>query len=142
MGVAWGVILSLLWFVWKTSRPHVAEVGQVPGSQHFRNIHRHDVITDPTVLTLRIDESLYFANARRMEDLILARVHGDKALRHVILMCSAVNEIDTTRAAASRWRRGTSTAAMLWMGAHWKPAAVPERNWRITILHGVNRSAV
>lgn len=94
-GVASGIILSLLLFVWKTSRPHVAEVGQVPGSQHFRNILRHEVITDPGVLTLRIDESLYFANARRMEDLVLERVNKDKdSLQHVILMCSAVNEID------------------------------------------------
>ncbi|MCA0873376.1 sulfate permease [Seohaeicola saemankumensis] len=95
IGVATGVLVSLALFVWKTSRPHVAEVGQVPGSQHFRNIHRHKVITDPAVVTLRIDESLYFANARQMEDLILARVHRNRTeIKHVILMCSAVNEID------------------------------------------------
>ena len=95
IGVATGVLVSLALFVWKTSRPHVAEVGQVPGSQHFRNIHRHKVVTDPAVVTLRIDESLYFANARQMEDLILARVHRNRTeIKHVILMCSAVNEID------------------------------------------------
>ncbi|TMV09167.1 sulfate permease [Ruegeria sediminis] len=95
IGVASGVAVSLVLFVWKTARPHVAEVGQVPGSHHFRNIHRHQVLTDPAILTLRIDESLYFANARRMEDLILARVHRNRdEIRHVVLMCSAVNEID------------------------------------------------
>jgi sulfate permease, SulP family len=95
IGVASGVFVSLLLFIWKTSRPHVAEVGQVPGSQHFRNVLRHEVITDPSIVSLRIDESLYFANARRLEDLILARVHRNKAeLKHVILMFSAVNEID------------------------------------------------
>ncbi|MGR3759438.1 SulP family inorganic anion transporter [Roseobacteraceae bacterium NS-SX3] len=95
VGVGAGVLVSLLLFVWKTSRPHVAEVGQVPGTEHFRNVLRHDVITDPRMVTLRIDESLYFANARRMEDLILARVHqGRDRLKHVVLMCSAVNEID------------------------------------------------
>ena len=94
-GVAAGVLVSLLLFVWKTSRPHVAEVGKVPGTQHFRNIHRHDVLTDPGLVTLRIDESLYFANARRMEDMILARVHASRdEIKHVVLMCSAVNEID------------------------------------------------
>ncbi|SDC07309.1 SulP family inorganic anion transporter [Ruegeria marina] len=94
-GVASGVVISLLLFVWKTSRPHVAEVGQVPGSQHFRNILRHNVVTDPQVLTLRIDESLYFANARRMEDLVVERVLRDReTIRHVILMFSAVNEVD------------------------------------------------
>lgn len=95
IGVATGVIVSLALFVWKTSRPHVAEVGLVPNSQHFRNINRHSVITDPSFVTLRIDESLYFANARRMEDLVIARAHQNREdLRDVVLMCSAVNEID------------------------------------------------
>lgn len=95
IGVGAGVFTSILLFLWKTSRPHVAEVGQVPGSEHFRNIDRHQVLTDPSLVTLRIDESLYFANARRMEELILERVHrGNGQLRHVVLMCSAVNEID------------------------------------------------
>ncbi|WP_430448245.1 SulP family inorganic anion transporter [Rhodophyticola sp.] len=94
IGVSAGVILSVLLHLWKTSRPHVAEVGLVPGTQHFRNILRHRVETDPAVLTIRIDESLYFANARFLEDYILNRVAEDRALRHVVLMCSAVNAID------------------------------------------------
>ncbi len=93
-GVSAGVVLSVLLFLWKTSRPHIAEVGLVPGTQHFRNILRHKVETHPEVLTIRIDESLYFANARFLEDYIYDRVVPDRALRHVILMCSAVNEID------------------------------------------------
>ena len=93
-GVSAGVILSLALHLYKTSRPHVAEVGLVPGTQHFRNILRHDVETDPTLLTLRVDQSLYFANARFLEDLIQDRIAEDCALRHVVLMCSAVNEID------------------------------------------------
>lgn len=93
-GVSAGVLLSLLLHLLRTARPHVAEVGLVPGTEHFRNIHRFSVETDPAILTLRVDESLYFANTRHLEDLILARVPGDGALRHVILMCSAVNEID------------------------------------------------
>jgi SulP family sulfate permease len=93
-GVLAGVVLSVLLFLWKTSRPHIAEVGLVPGTHHFRNINRHKVVTHPEVLTIRIDESLYFANARYMEDYIYDRVVPDRALRHVILMCSAVNEID------------------------------------------------
>jgi SulP family sulfate permease len=93
-GVSAGVLLSILLFLYKTSRPHIAEVGLVPGTQHFRNIRRHRVETDPSVVTIRIDESLYFANARFLEDYIYDRVVGDKAIRHVVLMCSAVNEID------------------------------------------------
>jgi len=93
-GVSAGVALSLALHLYKTSRPHVAEVGRVPGTEHFRNILRHDVETDPALLTLRVDQSLYFANARFLEDLIQDRVARDTGLRHVVLMCSAVNEID------------------------------------------------
>jgi sulfate permease, SulP family len=93
-GVSAGVLLSIFLFLYKTSRPHIAEVGLVPGTQHFRNVLRHKVVTHPEVLTIRIDESLYFANARFLEDYVYDRVVPDRALRHVILMCSAVNEID------------------------------------------------
>jgi SulP family sulfate permease len=93
-GVSAGVILSILLHLYKTSKPHVAEVGLVPGTQHFRNIHRHAVDTDPAVLTIRIDESLYFPNARFLEDYVLDRISDDKEIRHVVLMCSAVNVID------------------------------------------------
>lgn len=94
VGVSAGVILSIALFLYKTSRPHVAEVGLVPGTQHFRNILRHKVDTHPELVTLRIDESLYFANARFLEDYIYNRIAGDEAVKHVVLMCSAVNEID------------------------------------------------
>ena len=93
-GVSAGVALSILLHLYKTSRPHIAEVGLVPGTEHFRNILRHKVETDPKVLTLRVDESLYFANARYLEDYVHARVARDKDIRHVILQCSAINEID------------------------------------------------
>ena len=94
IGVASGVIISILLHLYKTSRPHVAEVGLVPGSQHFRNIHRHTVETVPTLVTLRVDESLYFVNARFLEDMIQKRVTAGCAIENVVLMCSAVNEVD------------------------------------------------
>lgn len=93
-GVSAGVALSLLLHLYASSKPHIAEVGQVPGTEHFRNILRHDVITSPSVVSLRVDESLYFANARYLEDRIQRRVARDKNIRHVILQCSAINEID------------------------------------------------
>lgn len=93
-GVSAGVGLSILLHLYKSSKPHIAEVGQVPGTEHFRNILRHDVITDPSIVTLRVDESLYFANARYLEDKIQSRVAKDKDIRHVILQCAAINEID------------------------------------------------
>lgn len=94
VGVASGVAISTLLHLYKTSRPHVAEVGLVPGSQHFRNILRHKVETDPSLLTLRVDESLYFINARFLQDLIQSRVSDGSKLKNVILMFSSVNEVD------------------------------------------------
>ncbi|MDJ0630160.1 MAG: sulfate permease [Rhodobacter sp.] len=94
IGVSAGVVLSVLLYLYRSSRPHIAEVGLVEGTEHFRNILRHKVVTDPSVVTLRVDESLFFANARYLEDYIYARVVGDEGLRHVILMFSAINEID------------------------------------------------
>ncbi|MBM1633103.1 sulfate permease [Sulfitobacter mediterraneus] len=93
-GVTAGVLLSILLHLYKSSKPHIAEVGRVPGTEHYRNILRHKVITDPTVVSLRVDESLYFANARFLEDQIHNRVARDPAIRHVILQCSAINAID------------------------------------------------
>ena len=80
----------------RTSRPHVAVVGQIPGTAHFRNVARHAVVTDPEILSLRVDESLYFPNARFIEDLVNEAVAANPAIRHVILECPAVNTIDTS----------------------------------------------
>ncbi len=96
IGVSAGVVLSIFLHLYKSSRPHVAEVGLVPGTEHFRNINRHKVLTHPEMVSLRIDESLYFANARFLEDYVYDRVVADKALKHVVLQCTAVNEIDTS----------------------------------------------
>lgn len=95
-GIVTGVALSLVLFLVRASRPHMAVVGQVPGTQHFRNVKRHDVVTSPEVLSLRVDESLYFANARWLEDRLYDMAVADPALRHVVLICSAVNAIDAS----------------------------------------------
>ena len=94
LGVTAGVVISVLIHLYKTSRPHMAIVGQVPGTEHYRNVLRHDVKTDSTILTVRVDESLYFANTRFLEDRIYHEVAKRPELKHVILMCSAVNSID------------------------------------------------
>ncbi|MAM60316.1 sulfate permease [Maritimibacter sp. UBA3975] len=94
VGVSSGVILSIVLFLYKTSRPHIAEVGLVPGTEHFRNLDRHRVLTHPELLTLRLDENLYFANARFIEDYILDRLAQGQPVKHVVLMCPAVNVID------------------------------------------------
>jgi len=96
LGIIAGVGLSILLYLYRTSKPHSAIVGRVPGTEHFRNVDRHQVETDQHILTLRVDESLYFANARYLEDLIYDQVARNPELRHLILMCPAVNLIDAS----------------------------------------------
>ncbi|WP_018409837.1 SulP family inorganic anion transporter [Methyloversatilis thermotolerans] len=95
-GVSAGVALTLLSHLWRASRPHMAVVGRVPGSEHFRNVDRHAVETHPSLIGLRVDEGLNFMNARQVEDRILALVAEQPAARHVVLLCSAVNDIDAS----------------------------------------------
>ena len=95
-GLVAGVGLSIFLHLYSTSRPHVAVVGQMPGTMNFRNVTRHTVVTDPEILSLRVDESLYFPNARFIEDLINEAVAANPAVRHVILECPAVNTIDAS----------------------------------------------
>jgi SulP family sulfate permease len=95
-GLLAGVVLSLLLHLWRTSRPHVAVVGQVPGTEHFRNVKRHEVVTAPEVVSIRIDESLYFPNARFLEDTVNDAAAECPGLRHVVLMFTAVNEVDAS----------------------------------------------
>lgn len=95
-GVISGVVLSLALYMWRASRPHAAIVGRVPDTEHFRNIKRHQVITDPRVVTIRIDESLTYLNARWLEEFVLAQVADHPQIQHLILMCPAVNAIDAS----------------------------------------------
>lgn len=93
-GVLCGVLLSIGLYLYRTSIPHIAEVGLVEGTQHFRNIQRYRVTTNIHVLNLRVDESLFFANASFLETLIYNRIYANDKIAHVVLMCSAINEID------------------------------------------------
>jgi SulP family sulfate permease len=95
-GIVAGVGLSIFLHLYRTSKPHFAVVGQVPGTEHFRNIRRHEVATDPSVHMIRVDESLYFPNARYLEDLIYDAVAQDDRIHDVVLQCSAVNFIDAS----------------------------------------------
>ncbi len=96
LGIIAGVGLSILLHLYRTSKAHSAIVGRVPGTEHFRNIDRHHVETDNHILTLRVDESLYFANARYLEDRVYDLVMSNPNIKHLILMCPAVNFIDAS----------------------------------------------
>lgn len=94
LGIAAGVLVSILIHLYKESKPHVAVIGRVAGTEHFRNVDRHQVETFDNQLSIRIDESLYFANTRYLEELIFELIADKPNLEHVILMCTAVNKID------------------------------------------------
>ena len=95
-GLVMGVVVSLALFLFRASRPHIATVGLVPGTEHFRNVLRHEVRVSPKLVCLRVDASMFFANARGVEDRINAEVAARPELEHVLLQCSAVNDIDAS----------------------------------------------
>ncbi len=95
-GIVAGVTLSICLFLQRTSKPHSAVVGRVPGTEHFRNVDRFEVEYDDKVLTLRIDESLYFANARYLEDRVYDLISSRREITDFVLMCPAVNLIDAS----------------------------------------------
>jgi SulP family sulfate permease len=95
-GIVIGVVMSLAVVVWRSSHPHMAVVGRVPGTEHFRNIDRHEVELVHGLIALRIDESMYFANAQVLEDKIESLVAASSDTRAVLLIMSAVNQLDST----------------------------------------------
>ena len=95
-GLVTGVALSLALFLFRASRPHIAAVGLVPGTEYFRNVLRHQVLVSPRLVCLRIDASLFFANARGVEDRINAEVASHPSLEHLLLQCSAINDVDAS----------------------------------------------
>jgi SulP family sulfate permease len=95
-GILLGVALSLAVLVWRSSHPHIAVVGRVPDTEHFRNVDRHQVETLPGLIALRIDESLYFANAPMIEEKLEALVQSQPDTKAILLILSAVNQLDST----------------------------------------------
>jgi SulP family sulfate permease len=95
-GILAGVALSLLLYVWRTSRPHVAVVGRVGQTEHYRNVLRHRVTTWPHVVAVRVDESLYFANTRYLEDTLLRIVAERPEVKHLVLIGAAINFVDAS----------------------------------------------
>jgi SulP family sulfate permease len=98
--LAIGVVGSIALLIQRTAQPHVARIGRVPGTQHYRNIERYAVECQPEVVGLRIDESLVFTNARGLADAVLARVREHRASvgepQRVLLLMAPVNHIDVS----------------------------------------------
>lgn len=95
-GIIAGVALSIGLFLYRTSRPHCAVVGRVPGTEHFRNVLRHSVEICPRVTFIRVDESLYFANARFLEETVMDLAISEPELKDIVMVCPAVNLVDAS----------------------------------------------
>jgi SulP family sulfate permease len=95
-GIGVGVTATILLFLWRTSRPHVAIVGRLGQSETYRNILRHPVKTCPHVVAMRVDESLYFANTKFLEDTVLRLVADQPEVKHLVLIGIAINFIDAS----------------------------------------------
>lgn len=95
-GILIGVGAGMLLFIWRSSRPHVAVVGRLGNGEIYRNVLRHQVQCWPEVIAIRIDESLYFANSKFLEDTVLGLVTDQPAANHFVLIGSAINFIDAS----------------------------------------------
>jgi len=95
-GILLGTLIALGLHLWRTSHPHIAIVGRLGDSEHFRNVLRHPVKTHPEVLAVRVDESLYFANAKYLENFINCAIADQVEVKKVLLVCNAVNLIDAS----------------------------------------------
>ena len=93
-GLIIGIVSTFVLMLWRISRPHIAVVGLVEGTQHFRNIQRHQVSTSNQVLSLRIDENLTFLNANSFKGYLINAISLNDQLQHVIINCSSISAID------------------------------------------------
>lgn len=98
--LAIGVVGSVALLIQRTAQPHVARIGRVPGTQHYRNVERYAAECQPEVVGLRVDESLVFTNARGLGDAVLARVreHREQVGKpaRVLMLMAPVNHIDVS----------------------------------------------
>jgi sulfate permease, SulP family len=95
-GVVVGVLLSMGTLIWRASRPHIAVLGRIAGTEHYRNIERYPAETQPDVLLLRIDANLFFGNAEAVGERIEDEVRAHPGARHLVLVMTAVSSIDTS----------------------------------------------
>ena len=95
-GIGMGIVLSMATLLFRTSVPHIAVVGRVPGTEHFRNVARYEVETLPGVLFVRIDERLFFGNLGAVEQRLNQELERVADAHDLVLVMSGVNLLDTT----------------------------------------------
>lgn len=100
-GILLGVLFSLLLMVYRTSKPHFAVLGNIKGSEYYKNVKRFDdeVIVRNDVLIVRFDAQLYFGNANFFKRELLKHMAGKgDELKAVIVNAEAINYIDSSAA--------------------------------------------
>jgi high affinity sulfate transporter 1 len=97
-GIALGVVLSLLMVIYRISHPHGTVLGQVPGTEAYRNVERHpEAVTFPGLLIWRPGGDLWFASIGHLGDgLKAALVESRPSTNHVLVDAEAVNQIDVS----------------------------------------------
>ncbi|GAA0317242.1 SulP family inorganic anion transporter [Psychrobacter aestuarii] len=95
-GLVIGLMVSFASLIWQSSHPHVAIVGELPDTGHFRNIHRHSVRTFEHMILLRVDESLFFGNSESVHRHIVDAMRAYPKATEIVLIMAAVNHIDLT----------------------------------------------
>ena len=95
-GVLVGVALSMGALIWRASRPHIAVLGRIHGTEHFRNVDRYSAETTPGLLMLRVDAGLFFGNVEAVNQRIDEELALHAGTAHLVLVLSAVNAIDTS----------------------------------------------
>lgn len=93
-GLIIGIVLTFALLLWRISRPHIAVIGLIEGTQHFRNISNYNVITTPAIVSFRVDENLSFLNAHVLKGHVITEVSQNSLLQHVVINCSSISNID------------------------------------------------
>jgi sulfate permease, SulP family len=100
-GIMVGVVASMLWFVVRQTRPHMAVLGRLPGTHVYRKLERFpDAVATPGVLAVRFDAQFYFGNVdfleRTVEDLLEAADARGEAIHALVIDASAINRLDSS----------------------------------------------
>ncbi len=102
-GIITGVVASLAVLVLKTTRPHVAVLGRIPGTTAYRNVERFpEAETIATVLAVRLDAQIYFGNVNFLKEMLDALESRHPGAQAVVLDASGINQIDASGEQAFR----------------------------------------
>ncbi len=98
-GIALGVVLSLLTLIYLASHPRGVELGQLPGTEAYRDVQRHpEAKTFPGLLIWRVGGDLFFASIGRISAALKASLAERPELKCALLDLGSVDFIDVSAA--------------------------------------------